>query len=140
MTTKTTTKVVYNCTYGGYTLPPECADFLQSHGQLIEADDGYIGETVWDAPRFNKTTGEWTETHTRYVAPERHNKFLVAWVESNPRRNPYASKLTEDEVPPSMLHDLKVIEIPGTKYWIREYDGAETVYAMDTMEWIDAAE
>tara|TARA_R110000751_G_C13444580_1_gene443361 strand:- start:132 stop:440 length:309 start_codon:yes stop_codon:yes gene_type:complete len=35
---------------------------------------------------------------------------------------------------------LCVATIPGTKYWVTEYDGMESIDTPDTVKWIDATQ
>ena len=52
---------------------------------------------------------------------ERHNPLLVQCVE---------------EAGEGYYCERGIVEIPGNKYWIEEYDGAEKVHTPEWMEWV----
>lgn len=60
-----------------------------------------------------------------YPEIERHNPILVQCVE----------ELGDDAS--GEYARLRIKEIEGNKYWIEEYDGAETVHTPENMEWVE---
>ena len=55
---------------------------------------------------------------------ERHNPILIQCVEElGIKVNDFCS-------------DLRIEEINGDRYWIQDYDGMETVYTPETIDWV----
>lgn len=105
-----TIKVVYNATYGGFSISRACAERMAELGnkeaaELIEdLDDrfyGYLEETP------------------------RHDLALVQAVEEL------------GESANGSVASLCVRELSGRRYIIREYDGSETVVEPEDINWIE---
>lgn len=94
------TKIVYNNTFGGFSLNEKAIVY----GREIS------GNSEWPKPKSS-----WDVSRT----------------------DPILVKIVEDLADPSGTYgDLKIREIPaGTKYYIEEYDGAETVVTEDEHTW-----
>ena len=96
-------KVVVNTCFGGFGLSQEALALLQEQGVKMEIyDSEYYPE---EEPQL--MLGE---------ALKRHDSRLVEVVEKLGKlANTWAS-------------DLEVVEIPGNRYRIEEYDGSEAIY------------
>jgi hypothetical protein len=105
-------KVVYNASYGGFSISKECAEWLADRGHrgaaaLIEEGDadGFYG--YWDGAR--------------------HDALLVMAVEAL------------GEKASGNVANLQVKRLIGKKYIIREYDGDEVVVEPDDINWIEVS-
>jgi hypothetical protein len=106
-----TTKIVYNACYGGFSLSREAVEML-----AVIGDQGAI----------KALTREPAHSGYYIFAPfnERYNKNLVTVVEAlgNKASGRYAN--------------LCIAEIEGDKYNIQEYDGFETVITPASYSWV----
>lgn len=100
-------KIVYNNSYGGFSLRKKAMLWMLDHGYEFE----------------DYTRKEIESANYNYFYPEieRHNPILVACVE---------------ELGEAAGSDLAIKEINGDVYRIEEYDGWETVYTPESMDWI----
>lgn len=104
-------KVVINEKYGGFNLSIEAIKMLMDKGYKATMRIAF-GEETWRL-----------DEHI-----DRHNKDLVEVVE-----------LLKDKAN-TEYSDLRVVEIPGDKYHIFEYDGWETIVFPEMEDWITITE
>ena len=108
-------KVVYNNCYGGFSISKKCAEWMadRCHEEAIDLlrQDG-------------DSSG--SEFYGYWDGP-RHDALLVMAVEA----------LGSDEAS-GESSQLSVHELGGSKYYIREYDGSETVVEPEHIRWIEA--
>lgn len=110
-------KVVYNSSFGGFSISRACAERMAELGnkeaqQLIKDDIDYPSDSSIGFYGF------------LYNTP-RHDSALVQAVE----------ELGEDRASGSMS-DLRIHALSGDKYFIDEYDGSETVVEPKDVLWV----
>lgn len=101
-------KIVYNNTYGGFSLSKEAMLWMMDHGHIFE---DYTREEIEERGKFPRF----------YPEIERHNPILVQCVE---------------ELGEKAGSNLSIQEIDCDMYRIDDYDGLESVYTPDTTDWI----
>ena len=102
-------KVVYNTQYGGFSISKKCAEWMSARGhkEAIRLLEGQAGEFYG------------------FFDGPRHDSLLVMAVE----------KLKEEAS--GDMANLAVKKLKGKKYFIREYDGAESVVEPQDVKWIE---
>jgi hypothetical protein len=115
------TKIVYNTTFGGFGLSLEAMqDYVLAKGNdwRVAGANDYHSHSWLEQRVETGCTTDW-----RYVSCgdlDRSDPALVEVVERLADTNP----------------DLAIRELPvGTRYVIREYDGAEDVVTVDEFDW-----
>lgn len=114
------TKIVINTCFGGFSLSQEAQATLHAMGS----------EFVREMTPLEREESVFYDDDQFLLAYEipRHDPLLVQVVEQlGSRANGNCAKLA-------------VVEIPGTLYRIREYDGRENVETPEKLDWIDATE
>lgn len=101
-------KVVYNQSFGGFSISKKCAEWMASRGNQEAAE-----------------MLEYKTFHGYYDGP-RHDPLLVMAIE----------ELGEEESSGDMSR-LAIKRLEGKKYFIREYDGSETVIEPQDVNWIE---
>lgn len=122
------TKVVYNNRYGGFSISEKCAKYMAVRGCKHAQDmlKRYEYEHT-EAGEFAYWYGFWSG--------DRHDPLLVEAVETIG----FGSGGDDGESADSRLSrepQLQIAEITADRYFIREYDGGETVIEPKDIEWI----
>lgn len=146
-------KVVYNSSFGGFSLSGKAIRyFMELKGKTIFAYREGKGNTyqkienptdddldAWDVATFDKDFGK---SFNNY-GPEHDDHYVSGYIDAEgeygyPRHDPELVKTVEDlgsEANGSHAL-LKIKEIKGDRYIIKEYDGCETVVEPDDINWI----
>lgn len=133
----TKTKIVYNACYGGFGLSDAACQWLAERGLLVRCVEYSDPET------YEQVTADW-----RGENGEEPRKFSYwrYWHEGYserdiPRHHPLLVQVVEEmgEAADGPHADLRVEEIEGNKYRIREYGGNEYVETPGSVAWIDAS-
>lgn len=112
------TKIVINTCFGGFGLSQE------AQAKLHELGSEYVRELT-PLEREESVFRDEDQFLLAYEIP-RHDPLLVRVVEElGSRANTSCAKLA-------------VVEIPGTLYRVKEYDGRESVETPEKLNWIDA--
>lgn len=101
-------KVIFNSSYGGFSLSKEAAEWLVEHGSNKIR--------IYSVPELNDTFIEWNGT--------KHDPLLVQCV-----------KELKDKASGRYAR-LEIATIKGDKYMIYEYDGLEEIIDPETCKWI----
>jgi hypothetical protein len=118
-------KVVYNNRYGGFSISEKCAKYMSDHGckhaqdLLKRYDEELESERCWYG----------------YWQGDRHDPLLVEAVEWIG----FGSGADDGEHADSRLSrepQLQIAEVTSGRYFIREYDGGETVIEPQDIDWI----
>lgn len=111
-------KVAYNVDFGGFSLSEEAVRrYCELKGLTLE-----IEENKWG--NYYIVDGEdWNSRHL-----QRHDPILVQVIEEL------------GEVANGKFADIVVEEIEGSKYYIEDYDGAETLRTPENMKWIEVSD
>jgi len=119
------TKVVYNNRYGGFSISEKCAKHMADRGckyalRLLKRYDAELeSERCW--------FGYWDG--------DRHDPLLVEAVETIG----FGSGADDGEHAGSRLSresQLQIAKVASGRYFIREYDGGETVIEPQDIDWI----
>jgi hypothetical protein len=108
-------KVVINDCFGGFSLSKKARNWLESMTSLCP-------EELWDTERESEFK------YTMVSEMPRHHPMLVACVEE------FGSAADGD------CAMLKVMDIPGNRYIITEYDGNEWVTTPQNIQWTEVPE
>ena len=122
------TKVVYNNRYGGFSISEKCAKYMASRGckHALDLLKRYEDECTDDS-EYSCWYGYW--------AGDRHDPLLVEAVETIG----FGSGADDGESADSRLSrepQLQIAEVTSGRYFIREYDGGETVIEPQDINWI----
>lgn len=121
------TKIVYNKCYGGFGLSRKAVErYFELKGWELRV----INENGWEY-YVRKHSGEYFYAHEL----ERDDPVLVRVVEEFGDKADYYDP-GSDYDPGSGTTSLAIRELPsGTRYYIHEYDGYETVVTEDEFVW-----
>ena len=150
-------KVVYNSNFGGFGLSGKAIRyFMELKGKTISAyrkeDDTYQkienptdkDFTDWGVYLFDKDFGESFNNYEQ-EHEDHYVSSLIIDVEGEdgyPRHDPELVKTVEDlgNAANGSYARLRVKELKGNRYIIREYDGSENVVEPDDIKWITVEE
>jgi hypothetical protein len=119
------TKVVYNNRYGGFSISKKCAKYMATRGCKHAQDL---------LSRYNNEA-EATRWWHGYWDGDRHNSLLVEAVETIG----FGSGADDGKDADSRVGrdpQLQIAEVTSGRYFIREYDGGETVIEPQDINWI----
>ena len=109
-------KVVYNRSFGGFSISRKCAEFMADRGHKEAMS--LLHEDTTDP------FGDEDEYFHGYIGCPRHDSLLVMAVESL------------GDAAYGGCADLGIVELRGNKYIINEYDGRESVQEPSDIHWI----
>lgn len=116
------TKIVYNACFGGFGLSKEA---VQRYGEIKGLNLVFIqDDTFTDLGRWHRDGNPDYEYYFDVNSIERTDPALVQVVEE-------LGEKANDRYSDLQIEDLD----PGTRYYIDEYDGHETIMTVDSIDW-----
>lgn len=104
------TKVAYNACFGGFSISKECAEYMANLGNK-------------ECLRDLTTDEEGHEFYGSLYDTPRHDAILILAIEAL------------GEKANGSCADIQVREIKGDRYYIKEYDGSESVVTPQDIQW-----
>lgn len=116
-------KVAYNACWGGFSLSKSAVLLARKlSGDDRWGDVAFEGET-WKSGELCTLPDEHYGNNNHLDGIERHDPVLIEVIE------------ILGEAASGDLANVQVYELEGSKYWIEDYDGMETVHTPENMEW-----
>lgn len=115
MSYKDPIKVVYNASFGGFSLSVQAAMWLAERGNN-EATE-FLAGSVDDSDMFSLPFYCWELP--------RHSRLLIECVET-----------LGSDTASGKFSELKIAALKGDRYKIEEYDGSESIVEPEDIEWI----